>query len=295
MDSLTVKSTMLFPSSKDIEISNAMLLVIWNIANELDYRKVPVDSENSVWLDMPSATLRPPDGRNDNHHLKKVLDKLKRVELGGDYKGEEWGAVLVSQWELKQGGSIVRLLIPPAAIRAAQSPKTFTKIEQAASYRLKGHSRTLYAALADKKNMRQKFWEYDLSELKTDVLQVGSKYARWVDFDRYVLTPALKDINEFGTVTVKMTTTKKAKSIDKVRFDWVWKSLDEARVTDEENERHKSARHKKSDGTAPPLTDAENERQAQLAADRDGFKVWQTENGGTYGQYLDWKKTNTAT
>ena len=60
-------------------------------------------------------------------------------------------------------------------------------------------------------------------------------------------------MNEYGTVKVTMKTTKKGKSIDKIRFDWTWKSIDEARVTDEENDRHGSARHKSSDGTAPPL------------------------------------------
>ena len=69
-----------------------------------------------------------------------------------------------------------------------------------------------------------------------------------------MLTPALTEVNDYGTVIVTMTTRKKGKSIDTVRFDWSWKSLAEARVTDEENDRHAAARHKSSDGSAPPLT-----------------------------------------
>ena len=45
--------------------------------------------------------------------------------------------------------------MPPAAIQAIRAPKTFAKIEITAAYRLKGHARRLYAALADKKHMGQ--------------------------------------------------------------------------------------------------------------------------------------------
>ena len=292
MDSLVVSSAILIPSAANAEISPAMLAVIWGIAHELDQRRIPANVENSVWLEIPSKRLRNPDGRNDNHHLKKVYERLMAIKLEGEYRGDEWGAVLLAQWELTQGGTISRLLVPPAAIQAIRAPDTYFRIEMAAAYQLKGHARRLYASLGDKKRMKQTWWEYDLGELQNDVFDLKGKYAKWYDFSRYVLTPALEEVNEYGTVEVKMTVTKKGKSVDKVRFDWAWKSLDDARVTDEENERHGSARRKKSDGTAPPLTDAENQRQAQITADRDAWKAWETENGGTYGQYLDWKKSN---
>lgn len=292
MDSLVVSSSILIPSASNAEITPAMLAVIWGIAHELDQKRVPATVENSVWLEIPSKRLRNPDGRNDNHHLKKVYERLMTIKLEGDYRGTEWGAVLLAQWELTQGGSISRLLVPPAAIQAIRAPDTYFRIEMAAAYQLKGHARRLYAALGDKKRMKQTWWEYDLAELQNEVFDLGGKYAKWYDFSRYVLTPALEEVNEYGTVKVTMKVTKKGKSVDKVRFDWAWKTLDDARVTDEENERHKSARHKISDGSAPPLTDAEAERQAQITADREAWKAWEAENGGTYGQYLDWKKAN---
>lgn len=98
-----------------------------------------------------------------------------------------------------------------------------------------------------------------------------------------MLIPALEEINDFGTVTVKATPQKVGRS---VRFDWKWKSIDAARVTDEENARHRSARGKTGNGSAPPLTD-----DAAKVEERERWQNWQRENsGGTYGQYLDWKK-----
>jgi len=61
------------------------------------------------------------------------------------------------------------------------------------------------------------------------------------------------EINDFGTVALKMTPEKLGRSIAAVRFDWKWKTIDEARVTDEENARAEIARHKeKGQSEAPP-------------------------------------------
>ena len=219
-----------------------MLGVLWGIAHELDRQRTPANKPDGVWLEVPSQHLRNPEGRTDNFWLRQCLNKLMGVKLEGEYRGDPWGAVILAEWEIKEGGSLVRLFIPPAAVTAIRSPDTFARIEMTAAYRLKGHSRRLYAALADKKRQSKKTWhEYSLD----------------ADFRRYVLLPAIDDINEFGTVSLKFSQIKRGRSIVGVRFDWSWKNLDEARVTDEENDRHKSARRKTSDGTAPPLIETE--------------------------------------
>lgn len=287
MDSLTVSSSMLIPSASNVEITPAMLGVLWGIAHELDRRRISEHVKDAIWLEIPSKRLRNPDGKSDNQWLKACLDRLMGVKLGGQYRGDEWGAVVLAEWEIKEGGTVTRLLIPPSAVHAIRAPKTFAKIEITAAYKLKGHARRLYAALADKKHMGQKYWEYSLDELQgSSVFDLNGKYSKWYDFSRYVLTPALEEVNDFGTVEVTATPKKVGRSVRSVRFDWQWKTLDDARVTDEENERHGSARHKTSDGSAPPLTDAEAERQAQITADREAFKAWQAENGGTMIDYM---------
>jgi len=261
MDSLTVSSSMLIPSTSNVEMSPAMLGVLWGIAHELDRRRVPADKPDGVWLEVPSQHLRNPEGRTDNFWLRQCLNKLMGVKLEGEYRGDPWGAVILAEWEIKEGGSLVRLFIPPAAVTAIRSPDTFARIEMTAAYRLKGHSRRLYAALADKKRQSKKTWhEYSLGELRY-LIDAVEKYPRWADFRRYVLLPSIDDINEFGTVSLKFSQIKRGRSIVGVRFDWSWKNLDEARVTDEENARHKSARRQTSDGTAPPLIETEKPQQ----------------------------------
>ena len=256
MEALTVSSSMLIPSASNVEITPAMLTVLWGIAHEIDRLRLPANYPDAKWLEMPTRLLRNPDGRTDNAWLKTCLKRLMGIELEGEHRGDEWGAVILAQWEMAQGGSVVRMLVPPAAIAAIRAPNTFAKIEITAAYRLKGHARRLYAALADKKRMKkQTWWEYSVDELRA-VLDTREKYPRWVDLSRHVLTPALDEINDFGTVEVTATPKKSGRSIASVRFDWRWKDIRAAEVTDEQNERHGSARYKaKGDGSAPPLTD----------------------------------------
>ena len=293
MESLTVSSSMLIPSATNVEITPAMLSVLWGVAHELDRRRIAPNTTDAIWLKIPTNRLRNPEGRSDNVWLRQCFDRLMGMKLQGEYRGDPWGAVVLAEWKITEGGAMAHLLVPPSAIQAIRAPDTFAKIEITAAYRLKGHARRLYAALADKKRQTKKPWhEYNLDELRY-LIDAVDKYPRWADLRRFALLPALQEINDYGTVQVTMTPKKEGRSIVGVRFDWQWKNLDDARVTDEENERHGSARHKTSDGTAPPLTDAEQERQAKITADRVAFKAWQAENGGGMLEYLAWKDKNT--
>lgn len=261
MDSLTVSSSMLIPSASNVEITPAMLNVLWGIAHEIDRLRLPANYPDAKWLEIPSRLLRNPEGRSDNVWLKSCLKRLMGVELEGEYRGDEWGAVILAQWEIIEGGAKVRLLVPPAAIAAIRAPKTFAKIEITAAYRLRGHARRLYAALADKKHLGQRHWEFTLTDLQS-LFDLRGKYEKWYDFSRYVLTPAIAEINDFGTVDVKATPKKAGRSIASVRFDWQWKDPREAEHTDAENERHGDARRKEQvDNSAPPMFEPESKKE----------------------------------
>jgi len=281
MDSLSVSSSMLIPVSVNTPISPAMLTVLWGIAHELDRLRMPETVKDAVWLTIPSNRLRNPDGREDNTWLKECLERLTGIQLKGTYRGDDWGAVVLAEWHIRENGALVELLIPPAAVHAIRAPKTFAKIELTAAYKLGGHARRLYAALADKKHMRETWWEYSLDELRA-LFDSGSQYPKWYDFRRYVLDPALDQINDFGTVKVKATPQKRGRSVVGVRFDWDWKTLDEARETDEENQKPDIARRKSETvRDAPPLSDFNNAE----------FQHWRTKNpGGQMRDYLEDKR-----
>lgn len=310
MEFLTVSSALISPTS-DKPLTPAMVTVIWVIGDELDRRRIPSSVENSVWLTIPSQRLRPKDGKDDNQWLRVCLDRLLGLKLAGEYRGDPWGAVLVAEYRIEKGGTLTRLLIPPAAIQAIRAPETFGKIEYDAAWTLKGPARRLYSALADKKRMGNPYWIYHLDELHK-LLDVSGQYKRWADFRRYVLEPIIKEINDYGTVNIKMTQQKTSRAVTGVRFDWVWKTLDEARETKEKNDHHSTGRNKtKEHDDTSPLSETidieeaiskaqqkERDEQArklehsrQVAADKAAFRAWLVDNpGGNMSAYVKEKK-----
>ena len=239
----------------DLPLAPAMVSAIWEIAAALDEQRIPATLENAVWLEVSTKRLRGEGSRADNVWLRECLRRLTKVELSGEHKGDPWGAVVLAQWHIVQGGSVARLLIPPAGVHALRSPTTFTKIEATAAHQLSGHGRRLYAILADKKRLGRPHWTFSVGELRA-LLGVDDKksYSRWNNFRQWVLEPALEAINDYGTVTVKMTPEKRGRSVHAVRFDWRWKDPHDAVETATENERHSSTRRKQqATDDAPPM------------------------------------------
>jgi hypothetical protein len=259
MEQIAVSSAVLALRA-DKPLTPAMLSAVWEISAVLDEQHIPATVPNAVWLEIPSARLRGADGRSDNVWLVECLRRLTKVELGGEHHAGEWGAVLVAEWHRIAGGSMIRLLVPPAAVHALRSPGTFAKIEIEAAHRLPPHARRLYGLLADRKRQREPYAQWSLNVLR-GLLGVDDKraYDRWQALKVRVLDPALEAINDFGTVQVTMTPKKLGRSVVAVRFDWRWKDPHDAADTATENERHSAARRKEAPERpdAPPLVEAE--------------------------------------
>lgn len=251
---LTINTALISPNA-DKPLTPAMVTALWVIADHIDRKGIKVAVDDPLWLELPAKSLRGEGGRDDNIWLRECLDRLTGIKIAGEYRGDPWGAVILAEWRIVQGGSLVRLLVPPAAINVLRAPETFAKVEAFAAYKLDGHARRLYAALADKKRMRQSHWVFGLDELRQLFgVQNRQSYDRFNNFRQRVLAPALAQINDFGTVNVTMTPEKVGRSVAAVRFDWQWKSLDEARETGEENDRPNIARRKSEDvRDMPPL------------------------------------------
>lgn len=235
-------------------LTPGMQAIILRIGDSVDAARLAADVSNAVWFEAPAADLR--GGRDDNHWLRQQLQRLTGVQLSGEHRGQPWGAVLLAEWQFVNGGSTVRLNVTAAAVNAFRAPETFAKIEEHCLNSLTGAARQLYLALADKKRLRRADWTFELSELRELLGVSGRKaYDRWDHFAARVLRPAVDRINDFGTVTVTMAPERSGRSIGAVRFDWRWKSLDEARESAAEVDRPRFARGKPADGPreAPPL------------------------------------------
>lgn len=270
MREITVPSSAVALRS-DKPLTPAMTAAIWELASALDAARIPAEVENSIWLELPSRLLRGENGRHDNLWLRECLDRLTGIKISGEWRGDPWGAVLLSEWKITQGGSMVRALIPPAGVHALRSPQTFAKIEASAAHRLTGHGRQLYVLLADKKRLGRPFWTFTVEELRA-LMGVADKpsYDRWSDFRARVLDPALAAVNDYGTVEVSMTLEKRGRTIHAVTFRWRWKDPHEATETAAQNERHSAGRRRRQEAAdAPPMIEDPEEAARNWWAELD--------------------------
>lgn len=256
MSQITISSAALSVRA-DKPLTPAMLSALWEIAAVLDEDRVPANVPNAVWLTIPTARLRGPGARQDNAWLKECIDRMAGLRLTGVHRGEEWIAVMLAEAHFIEGGTKVRLLVPPAGVHAMRSPSNFVKIETTAAHRLPPHARRLYALLADRKRQREPYIQWSLEALR-GLLGVDDKrsYDRFNTFRQRVLDPAVEAINDFGTVRVTMTPVKTGRSVVAVRFSWFWKDPHDASETAVENDRHSAARRKSQEtADAPPIID----------------------------------------
>lgn len=266
----------------DRPLTPAMVSAVWEIAGALDEARTPAEVRNAVWLEVPTSRLRGEGSRSDNTWLRECLDRLTGVKLSGEHKGDPWGAVVIAEWHIEQGGTVARLLVPPAGVHALRAPANFTKIEAHAAHRLTGHARRLYAILADKKRLGRPFWRFDIEELRA-LLGVDGKrsYDRFNNFRQYVLDPAISGINDYGTVAVKVTPERQGRSVKWVRFDWKWKDPHDASGTTTENERHSTARRRGQPAAdAPPMIE-------ERPKEEDALLWWQDLSGPEREEWSD--------
>ena len=287
MEKITVPSSAIALRSEQ-PLTPAMVAVVWEIAALLDEQRVPASVPNAVWLTAPTLRLRGEGGRTDNVWLRQCLDRLTGVKLTGEYRGDPWGAVVLAEWSITEGGSLARLLVPPLGVHGLRSPANFTKIEATAAHQLTGHGRRLYAILADKKRLGRPSWTFTLDEMRSLMgIENQKSYKRFNTFRQRVLDPALEAINDYGTVSVKMSPQKRGRSVAALRFDWHWKDPREAIETVAENKRHSAARRKAQDTTdAPPMIEDQEQPEPALTwwhgltdAERD---TWADHVGRTF-------------
>ena len=270
----------------DKPLTPAMTAAVWELASALDTSRIPATVENAVWLSIPAMQLRGEIGRTDNVWLRECLDRLTGIKISGEWRGDPWGAVLVAQWELIQGGSMVRVLIPPAGVHALRSPQNFAKIEARAAHSLTGHGRRLYVLLADKKRLGRPYWTFALDELRSLMGVADRKsYDRWNNFRARVLDPAIEQVNDYGTVEVSMSTEKRGRSIHAVTFRWRWKDPHAATDTASENERHSTARRRQQDAASAPPMIMDRDEAAKLwwdGLDEATREKWADQVGRTF-------------
>jgi transcriptional regulator with XRE-family HTH domain len=240
-----------------VNMTPAVETAFYAIAEELDRLRVPIpptDSKELTVITLPTTRLKGEGARDDNKHLRKVLERLRIMSLEGETPKSIWGTGPISEYEIEKFGNKVILKLTPRAVAMFQSPRTFAKVEAHLMYSLDQNARRLYLVLADMKNLDRAEWTFTLSDLKEKMGLNAESYSRWDNFRRVVLKPSLEKINKAAPVTANVYPIREGKQIVAVKFVWEWKTLPDIAATAVEAERRPSERFKNQiDTDAPPL------------------------------------------
>ena len=213
---LTIPSTLVAPRSRDASLTAAQLLILWEIAEHLDAKRIPAQTDKAIWIKIPSGLLRGP--RPNNVRLRRDLERLAGIAIAGTACNTASEAVILSAWRIE--GGFVHLHIPAEAVQMLRESKTFTKIDRDDIRQLGGYARRLFVMISDRLRQRQPCWSFDLDELKT-FLGAEDKYRTWDAFRNWVLKPAMAAINAAGVIQLTLTPERCGRSIAAVRFEWL--------------------------------------------------------------------------
>jgi hypothetical protein len=124
--------------------------------------------------------------------------------------------------------------IPAILVKVIKQPYRFSRIRLHFMMGLSGkYAVTLYELLEGVINLRNPVIELEISKIRQWLKVPGGKLSRYVDLKRFVLEPAVKQINdnpEGAGFTVDMQPIKDRRSVDRVRFTL---TKTEARIEEE--------------------------------------------------------------
>lgn len=147
--------------------------------------------------------------------IKTLSDKSWWIDTGDS---KEILFRWINEAEIEKGSGIIKLeLNKHLEPYLLELKENFTKYEliNVLSLRSK-YSIRLYELL--KSYLWRGNWDIHVDELRA-LLETECKYKEFKDFKKRVLTPSIKEINDFTDLTVQMETLKKGRIISDIHFD----------------------------------------------------------------------------
>lgn len=179
-----------------------------------------------------------------DHNTKWIWESAKRLmrttveweQIDGDERYQGIAVLLsyaLTHKEARQTG-LLRFELPAGLIPILKEPRRFARLRTHFLIGLSGkYSVSLYELLESAVNLKNPVLEVELSKLRQWLKVPEGKLPRYVDFKRFVIEPAIEQINESpegAGFTVAVSMIKKGRTVDRIRFTMTKTA---ARITDE--------------------------------------------------------------
>ncbi|CAK0743415.1 hypothetical protein CCP3SC15_1260001 [Gammaproteobacteria bacterium] len=243
-----------------------------------------------------------------NDRIKAILRKLGRMVPDinfVDLKGEEretFGGLIFGS--VPKGDGIIRFFFHPELVPFFNKPAVFARIKLAILCQFRNkYAPAFYENLELYTNREIPIWDVAVDELRS-ILGVGDKMKVFTEFRRYVLNPALQEINDkadFNVTVVEIKSKRRGRTVERLVFTVETKEERDLVEAELRHKPHGSQGHKldkKRNEDTPDFfdgrTDKERGGQVPLRTEtyemaREIFEGWERHMPDIYSLERDWR------
>lgn len=150
--------------------------------------------------------------------LKESLKRLKRTLIEFRMKGRWIIISLIEQVELDENKELLYYSFPSHCKMLFTDPYILERCLIQAHFTQK-YSNLLYEILSDTYYSKQNMISLEISDLRSRLHIQDNKLSNYSDLDRFVLTPALNEVNSYASFAVKFHTKRKGMKVTHVVFE----------------------------------------------------------------------------
>lgn len=132
---------------------------------------------------------------------------------------------------------------PPDLLAVITQSRAWATIKSHIMYALRSkYSIRLYEMIERRIGMMRQFEEIDVDAFRSYLGVPEGKLARFADFNKYALKPALEEVNHLTDFVVRVATVKKGRTVEKLILSWDRKTASQIEAAHIERERSRVGR-----------------------------------------------------
>ncbi len=225
---IVAKDNQLIQAGYTLSVSEQRVILLC-IAKLDSRQKIPSNHEFTLSVDdlhRETGVTRENAYRDLRNAVKSLYDRTIYLDPKDTYNEMRW---LLKKGTVQPGGTVSLVFSPLILPFLTELKERFTtyKLKDVAKFKC-SYSIRFYEILVQWKGRNE--LPVEVAWLR-DILQLGDKYPKISDLKKYVLLPALKDINEFSNMRVSFEQRKRGKDITHFIFKYAISGVNETKDT----------------------------------------------------------------
>ena len=181
-----------------------LVQAVWDELGKRQIHRLPLREVNRVFREL--------GGRHESQWLRDYIRSIAQTTV--EYEAEDetakrWiitnlisGAQIVEGKGEEVGQDFIEFSIPPQLVSTLKAREIFTRLRPHLMISLSGkYSVTLYELLESVANQKYPIFKASIEDLRAWLAVPEGKIKKWYDLNRYVIKPAVKELNKHSSDT----------------------------------------------------------------------------------------------